>query len=102
MYQQERWAKWSKMKSGSAAAPCKRVILQDLAGKLFQTAATDRMLILSPALSHPLTFSKWHFLVLAQAWSKPSPLPWCCLLLFSRLLPIHANVGQDLSCLPEV
>lgn len=32
-----------------------RVILQDLAGKLFPTAAMDRMLIPSPALTH------WHF-----------------------------------------
>lgn len=54
-------------------------------------------------LSHPLSFSKWHFLVLAQAQIKPCCCPpWCCLLAVSRLLPIHTNVGQDLSCLPEV
>lgn len=73
-----------------------RVILQDLAGKLLQATAMDRMLIPSPALSH------WHFAsgIFSCLLEHGASLPLS--LALSRLLPIHSNVGQDLSCLPEV
>lgn len=100
MYQQERWAKWSKMKSAGAAAP-PRSDPSGFGWKAVPNRCHGQNADSKPS-SQPLTFSKWHFLVLAQAWSKPSPLPWCCLLSLSRLLPICTNVGQDLSCLPEV
>lgn len=101
-YQRKRWAKQSKMKSGSSAAPCKRVILQDLSGKLLWTMTVDRMLIPSPALP-PIGIFQMAFFCACSSTEKTFLLsPWSCLLAFSRLLPIHANVGQDLSCLPEV
>lgn len=82
---QERWDKRSKMKSGGAAAPPK----SDPSGFGWKAVPNccHGQNADSKRSSHALTFSKWHFLVLARAGSEPSPFPWCCLLSLSRLLP---------------
>lgn len=79
-----------------------RVILQDVAGKLLRSTAMDSTLVLCPALSPIGIFQMAFSLCLLKHGASLPPFPLCCLLLFSCLLPIHAKVGQDLFCLPEV
>lgn len=96
--QQKHRAKWSNLQSGSTVAPC-RATFQDLAGKLLQSTAVDRKLIPSPGRSPISTFQ--------MAFScgclsmEPAFLPSPCVAC-TCLLPNRSQVGQDLSCLPEV
>lgn len=71
--EQKHWAKWSSLQSGSTVSPC-RAILQDLAGKLLQSTAVDRKLILCPGHSPIATF-QMAFSCGCLVWSQPSSLP---------------------------